>query len=541
MVAPSSTASDSSRPHTNSTYPHRPTTSAGIFDRDNQYTYSQDYSQEEDEESEVEDVFAFLPPSTPDPHQADTLTTIESFPQPPPLQLTTVDPPTLPQPSLPVQVTTLESSIENLESSEPPPIQLTTVEPPTLPQLSLPVQVTTVESNLESSQLPQLLPIQLTTVEPSIIPYPPPPPLPISLESPPSTESQSISIPDDPSAFRMHRINNSGTTHVTTTVHDSIPSPSSREIPIGFPSPSLVSEKDSQMLSKFRLSSNDDSVMTPSMIEGDSREGSTKSVSYISCPLHRLIALFSNRMEFDFDSVEEEDSPYPEVRASVSNIDDPDMPAMTIRMWFVGLFLCMISTFVFPCSFPVNMSLILNYFRAMNVFFNFRMPAPIIVPLALVLIAHPFGKLLAFILPITPYRLPRYLASTEISLNPGPWNIKEHALVFIMANVAVSPPYAMNAIVVMENFYEIKMDYWFNLVLVLGTQLTGFGIAGLCRRFLVWPASMVWPQNLVACTLLNTLHAEDDEGAGGITRYKFFMIVLTCSFFFFFLPGKHQI
>lgn len=48
-------------------------------------------------------------------------------------------------------------------------------------------------------------------------------------------------------------------------------------------------------------------------------------------------------MEFDFDTVEEEDSPFPEVRASVSNIDDPDMPALTIRMWFVGLFLCLIS------------------------------------------------------------------------------------------------------------------------------------------------------------------------------------------------------
>lgn len=45
-------------------------------------------------------------------------------------------------------------------------------------------------------------------------------------------------------------------------------------------------------------------------------------------------------MEFDFDEVEdEEDSPFPEVRASVSNIDDPEMPATTLRMWFLGLLL----------------------------------------------------------------------------------------------------------------------------------------------------------------------------------------------------------
>jgi len=197
----------------------------------------------------------------------------------------------------------------------------------------------------------------------------------------------------------------------------------------------------------------------------------------------------------------------------------------------------------------------------MNVFFNFRAPAPSVVPLALLLISYPVGKFLAFTLPITTYRIPlphippqfypviltripfirslSYPNTIELSLNPGPWNIKEHVLVFIMANVAVGPPYALNAIVVGEVYYNFNLGYWFNLVLVLGTQLTGFGLAGLCRRFLVWPASMVWPQNLVACTLLNTLHAEDDEGAGGITRYRFFMYVTVGSFFFFFLPGMY--
>ncbi|KAJ7286788.1 OPT oligopeptide transporter protein-domain-containing protein [Mycena rebaudengoi] len=196
-------------------------------------------------------------------------------------------------------------------------------------------------------------------------------------------------------------------------------------------------------------------------------------------------------MEFDFDTIEEEDSPFPKVRASVSNIDDPDMTALTIRMWFVGLFLCTISSSV-------------------NVFFNFRQPVPSVIPLALLLIAYPFGKFLAFVLPITTYRIFTF----EFSLNPGPWNIKEYVLVFIMANVG----------------------YWFALVLVLATQLTGFGLAGMCRRFLVWPASMVWPQNLVACTLFNTLHAEEDEGSGGMTRYRYFMLVAGGSFFFF-LPG----
>ena len=48
---------------------------------------------------------------------------------------------------------------------------------------------------------------------------------------------------------------------------------------------------------------------------------------------------------------------------------------------------------------------------------------------------------------------------------------------------------------------------------------------------------MVWPQNLVACTLLNTLHAEEDNQSGGITRYKFFMITAVAAFVYYFLPG----
>lgn len=236
-------------------------------------------------------------------------------------------------------------------------------------------------------------------------------------------------------------------------------------------------------------------------------------------------------MGFDLDTVDEEDSPYPEVRASVSNVDDPEMPALTFRMWSIGLVLCMLGS-------------------AMNVFFNFRQPAPQVVPLVLVLLSYPLGKLAAFTLPIKSYRVRLPLPWPErfggrgwkgiewtFSLNPGPWNIKEHVLVYIMANVAVGSPYALNAVVVAEVYYDIKLGFWFNLVLVLATQLTGFGLAGLCRRFLVWPASMVWPQNLVACTLLNTLHAEDDAETGGMPRYKYYFLMTGAAFAFFFLPG----
>lgn len=174
----------------------------------------------------------------------------------------------------------------------------------------------------------------------------------------------------------------------------------------------------------------------------------------------------------------------------------------------------------------------------MNLFFNFRQPAPSVSPLALLLICYPIGKLFAFVLPITTYRLPWYLGGSEFSFNPGPWNIKEHVLVYIMANVAITAPYAINAIVVTQINYNVQVSYSFSVLLVVATQLTGFGLAGICRRFLVWPASMVWPYNLVVCTLLNTLHAEDDDETGSMTRYKYFLFALGGAFFFYFIPGK---
>lgn len=66
-------------------------------------------------------------------------------------------------------------------------------------------------------------------------------------------------------------------------------------------------------------------------------------ITPLPTPVLTRVSSFTSRLEY-FDTIEEEDSPFPEVRASVSNVDDPDMPAMTLRMWFVGLTLCLTST-----------------------------------------------------------------------------------------------------------------------------------------------------------------------------------------------------
>lgn len=223
---------------------------------------------------------------------------------------------------------------------------------------------------------------------------------------------------------------------------------------------------------------------------------------------------------------DEEDSPYPEVRASVSNIDDMDIPCLTFRSIFLGLFFAIVVT-------------------ALNVFFYFRYPSPFITPILVQVLAYPCGKFLAYLLPANEWRLPKWSrrlgCPEDFSFNPGPFNIKEHTVLVIIANIATGPAFALNFSVAAEKFYGVDLGAGFDILLILTTQIIGFGIAGLCRRFLVWPAAMIWPQNLVFCTLLNTLHAEDEDidgGNGGLSRFKFLVWVFSGAFFWYFLPGE---
>ncbi|GAA6022043.1 hypothetical protein JCM10207_001028 [Rhodosporidiobolus poonsookiae] len=223
----------------------------------------------------------------------------------------------------------------------------------------------------------------------------------------------------------------------------------------------------------------------------------------------------------DFD---DEDSPYPEVRASVSNIDDPEMPVLTFRSWFIGLLFCII-------------------IAAVNCFFSLRYPAPLITPVITQVLSYPFGKALSRLLPITSWQSPHLLRRVgfpeRFSFNPGPFNIKEHTILVIMANISTSAAYGIHYSVMSEKWYQISHGAGFDILLILTTQMVGFGAAGLCRRFLVWPASLMWPQNLVFCTLLNTLHAEDDddEGSRGPSRFRFFLYVITGAFVWYWVPG----
>ena len=163
-------------------------------------------------------------------------------------------------------------------------------------------------------------------------------------------------------------------------------------------------------------------------------------------------------------------------------------------------------------------------------------PSVFVSGIVVQLIALPLGKGLERILPTTRFRL----FGRVWSLNPGPFNIKEHVCITVMSNVFVSGggAYATDIIASQRLFYNQHVPFGYQVMLILSTQVFGFATGGLLRQFVVWPASMVWPGVLVNCALFNTLHKNyGQRERGHISREKFFCIAMACSFVWYWVPG----
>ncbi|KAG6373666.1 OPT oligopeptide transporter [Boletus reticuloceps] len=209
----------------------------------------------------------------------------------------------------------------------------------------------------------------------------------------------------------------------------------------------------------------------------------------------------------------EDDSPYPEVRSAVANTDDPSIPSSTLRVWVLGLVFAVL-------------------LAGLNQFFFFRYPSVSVSGYVAVLISLPVGRAWAALVP--NWRI------FGVSLNPGPFTIKEHVLLTIMSTVGSGSAYATDIVAVQRVYYQQTYSFWYQWMLVMSTQLLGFSIGGILRRFLVQPPSMIWPANLVTCALFNTLHSQSYVGMGtrgGISRERFFLYAWIAGMCWYFVPG----
>lgn len=168
----------------------------------------------------------------------------------------------------------------------------------------------------------------------------------------------------------------------------------------------------------------------------------------------------------------------------------------------------------------------------LNQFFFFRYPSVNLTGMVAQLLSFPMGRLWAAVVP--------NVSVFGVHLNPGPFTIKEHVLITIMATVGWQSAYATDVIAVQRVFYHQTPNFSYQWMLVMSTQLIGFSLGGVMRRFLVLPPSMIWPATLVNCALFNTLHAQSYAGMGnrgGISRERFFLYVFCGGCAWYFVPG----
>ncbi|KAK4711737.1 hypothetical protein R3W88_006250 [Solanum pinnatisectum] len=184
-------------------------------------------------------------------------------------------------------------------------------------------------------------------------------------------------------------------------------------------------------------------------------------------------------------------------------------------MWFLGSITCFLLSFL-------------------NQFFWYRREPLTITSISAQIAVVPLGHLMAKGI---NDRVFFKGSKWEFTLNPGPFNVKEHVLITIFANSGAGNPYAIHVVSAVKLFYKQKLSFWVALIVIITTQVLGFGWAGIFRRYLVEPAAMWWPQNLVQVSIFRALHDKEERAKNGMTRNQFFLIAFICSFGYYVFPG----
>ncbi|KAJ6084307.1 hypothetical protein N7486_011107 [Penicillium sp. IBT 16267x] len=214
------------------------------------------------------------------------------------------------------------------------------------------------------------------------------------------------------------------------------------------------------------------------------------------------------------------DSQYESVRAAARNTDDGET-ANTVRAWILGMLFTTIGS-------------------GLNMFLSMRSPAISFPAIVVQLLVYPIGCLWARVIPTRKFNT----FGVEWTFNPGPFTIKEHTVITLMANVSIGYAYCTDALLALKapSLYNLDIGWGFELLFALSSQIVGISLAGIFRRFLVWPAAMIWPTQFANTTLFYALHDKspsDPSQTNGwaISRYRYFMYVMIGAFCWYWFPG----
>ncbi|KAH6887606.1 OPT oligopeptide transporter [Thelonectria olida] len=213
--------------------------------------------------------------------------------------------------------------------------------------------------------------------------------------------------------------------------------------------------------------------------------------------------------ESTYDFTSPEFASIPElVRTVVDFEDDPSLPVLTFRSILLSAIFCTLGSIVSQIS----------YFRTTTA------PFPVFF---VILASAPLGRVLARCLP--NYTVP--LGRFSFSLNPGPFSIKEHAIIGIAANAGSQGQWATFLPTNAALYYGITMKPAVALFFGWGVSLLGFSFAAMVRKILIDDPEFIFPLSLQQVTLYRSM-----QGTGGHKQMKIFWVLLFATFAWQFLP-----
>ncbi|KXH64252.1 OPT oligopeptide transporter [Colletotrichum nymphaeae SA-01] len=217
--------------------------------------------------------------------------------------------------------------------------------------------------------------------------------------------------------------------------------------------------------------------------------------------------------EYDFKS--EEFVNIPElVRNVVGFEDDPTLPVLTFRAILLSAIFCTTGSIVSQ----------LSYFRTTTA------PFPVFF---VILASAPLGRLLARILPAYTVPLGRF----SFSLNPGPFSIKEHAIIGIAANAGSQGQWATYLPTNAALYYGITMNPAVALFFGWGASLLGFSFAAMVRKILIDDPEFIFPLSLQQVTLYRSMQGKSElHKSVSQKQMRVFWWILLGTFLWQFLP-----
>ncbi|KIY67540.1 OPT oligopeptide transporter [Cylindrobasidium torrendii FP15055 ss-10] len=203
--------------------------------------------------------------------------------------------------------------------------------------------------------------------------------------------------------------------------------------------------------------------------------------------------------------------------------DDPDLRIFTFRMSFLSLGL--------SC-----------FGAVLGQIFYFRPQTVSVSGLFLQIISYILGRVMEEVIPGPGTAVTLGSKRFEIPdnafwrfMNHGKFNIKEHVAITIMSTTASNSALAISIFAAQELYYNVTPNAAVGIFTLIGSQLIGYGMAGVYRKILVYPTFAVYPQVIPTVQLFDALH-RGHESIMQRKRLKFFWIVFIGIFIWEWFP-----